>query len=238
MIQGIYTAASGMVAHQSRIDMLANNLANVDTPGFKADLVTIDQSALPDDRLTDLSAPMSTVEVGRSGVNMAAGVLKTTGNPLDLAILGAGLFVVDTPQGERYTRAGNFVRDSAGFLATPDGYRVLGTNGPLQVPDDGLHVDANGRVSGGGSIRIVQAESAAGLVKVGGNLFAPAEGAAPPADLAEPAVAQGHLEGSNVNVVMSMVEMLATMRTYEAYQKTVQALDQSVGQAANDLGRA
>ena len=165
-------------------------------------------------------------------------MLKTTGNPLDLAILGPGLFVVDTPQGERYTRAGNFVRDAEGFLATHDGFRVRGTNGPVRVPDDGLRVDANGRVAGGESLRIVGGERLAGLVKVGGTLFAPLDGASPPEDVPEAKLVQGQLEGSNVNVVLSMVEILATMRTYEAYQKTIQALDQSVGQAANDLGRA
>jgi flagellar basal-body rod protein FlgG len=238
MIQGLYTAASGMVAHQSRIDLLTNNLANVDTPGFKADLVTIDQSAIPEDRLSDSSAPMSTVEIGRPGINIAPGFVKTTGNPLDLAILGHGLFVVDTPLGERYTRAGNFVRDGEGFLATHDGYRVLGTEGPIRVPDDGLRLDQNGKMADGQSFRIVGGESLAGMVKTGGNLFTLGEGASQPAEVPDPTIAQGHLEGSNVNVIMGMVEILATMRTYEAYQKTIQALDQSVGQAANDLGRA
>jgi flagellar basal-body rod protein FlgG len=237
MIQGIYTAASGMVAHQTRIDTLANNLANVDTPGFKADLVTIDQSATPSNLLSEISAPMSTVEAGRPGLNLTPGVLKTTGNPLDLAIIGPGLFVVDTPQGERYTRAGNFVRDSEGFLATQDGFRVQGANGPVRVPDKGLRVDASGRLEDGDSLRFVESGALSGLMKTGGNLFAPAEGAQPPEELAEVTVAQGQLEGSNVNVVMSMVEILATMRTYEAYQRTIQALDQTVGQAANDLGR-
>jgi flagellar basal-body rod protein FlgG len=235
MIQSLYTAASGMVAHQSRMDVLANNLANVDTPGFKADLVTIDQSVIPQDGLSESIPAMSTVEVGRRGLNGTAGVLKNTGNRLDLAITGPGLFVVETPQGERYTRAGNFIRDAEGFLATSDGYRVLGTGGPVRVPDGGLVVDATGRLGGGQTLRIA---SGADLVKTGANLFAPTEGGQPPTDLAEGMVSQGQIEGSNVNVVMTMVEMLATMRTYEAYQKTIQALDQTVGQAANDLGRA
>ena len=235
MIQSLYTAASGMVAHQSRMDVLANNLANVDTPGFKADLVTIDQSVIPQDGLSESIPVMSTVEVGRLGLNAAPGALKPTGNSLDLAIVGPGLFVVETPQGERYTRAGNFTRDAEGFLATPDGYRVLGTGGPVQVPDAGLVVDAGGRLGGGQALRIA---NGADLVKTGSNLFAPSEGGQPPADLPEGTVIQGQVESSNVNVVMTMVEMLATMRTYEAYQKTIQALDQTVGQAANDLGRA
>ncbi len=238
MIQGLYTAASGMAAHQARIDVLANNLANVDTPGFKADLITIDQSVIPDNLTSDIVAPASTVEPGRPGMNLAPGALKTTGNPLDLAIIGPGLFVVETPQGERYTRAGNFVRDGRGYLATQDGFRVLGTDGPVSVPDTGFRVDAGGRVAEGSTLRIVGGESFAGLVKVGAGLFATAEGAAAPTEVAGATVVQGQLEGSNVNVVMSMVEMLATMRTYEAYQKTIQALDQTVGQAATDLGRA
>jgi flagellar basal-body rod protein FlgG len=237
MIQGVYTSASGMVAHQTRMDILANNLANVDTPGFKADLVTIDQSALPANLMSTPFAPMSTVEVGRPGLNLAPGVLKTTGNPLDLAIVGPGLFVVETPQGERYTRAGNFVRNAEGFLATPEGFRVLGADGPVQVPENGLRVDSNGRLSEGGSLRFVGGDNLDGLMKAGGTLFAVVDGAPPPADLPEATVVQGQLEGSNVSVVMSMVEMLVTMRTYEAYQKTIQALDQTVGQAANELGR-
>lgn len=238
MIQGLYTSASGMAAHQLRIDILANNLANVDTPGFKADLITIDQSVIPENLASEMLSPMSTVEPGRPGVNLAPGALKTTGNALDLAIIGPGLFVVDTPQGERYTRAGNFVRDAQGFLATQDGFRVMGTDGPVSVPETGFRVDANGRVGDGGALRIVGSENFQGLVKIGASLYATAEGAPAPADLSDATVAQGQLEGSNVNVVMSMVEMLATMRTYEAYQKTIQALDQTVGQAANDLGRA
>jgi flagellar basal-body rod protein FlgG len=75
------------------------------------------------------------------------------------------------------------------------------------------------------------------LAKAGGTLFAVVDGASPPAELSDATVVQGQLEGSNVSVVMSMVEMLATMRTYEAYQKTIQALDQTIGQAANELGR-
>lgn len=237
MIQGVYTSASGMVAHQTRMDILANNLANVDTPGFKADLVTIDQSAIPANLMSTPAAPMSTVEAGRPGLNMAPGVLKTTGNPLDFAIVGPGLFVVETPQGERYTRAGNFVRNADGFLATPEGFRVLGNDGPVQVPDGGLSVDSNGRLPDGGSLRFVGGGSLDGLAKVGGTLFAAVDGAPPPAELPDATVVQGQLEGSNVSVVMSMVEMLVTMRTYEAYQKTIQALDQTVGQAANELGR-
>ena len=238
MIQGLYTAVSGMAAHQTRIDILANNLANVDTPGFKAEMITIDQSVMPESLWRDILAPLSTVEAGRAGVNLAPGALKSTGSPLDLAIVGPGLFVVQTPQGERYTRAGNFVRDSEGFLATQDGFRVLGTGGPVPVPEAGFRVDEAGGLPDGGTLRFVGSGTFQSLVKVGGTLFASAENTPAPAAATDVRIVQGQLEGSNVNVVMNMVEMLATTRTYEAYQRTIQALDQTVGQAANDLGRA
>jgi flagellar basal-body rod protein FlgF len=237
MIQGLYTAASGMVAHQVRLDMLANNLANVDTTGFKADLLALDVSVTPQDSMSDSSLPMSSVLADRPGVDPRPGPLKATGNPLDLAIVGPGLFVVETPQGERYTRAGDFAQDAEGYLTTHGGLRVLGSGGPIAVPGTGLQIDETGRLATGETLRVVAGPERARLVKVGDNLFASEEGAARPEDLAGAKIVQGQVEGSNVNVVMTMVEMLATMRSYEAYQKTIQALDQTVGQAANDLGR-
>jgi flagellar basal-body rod protein FlgF len=237
MIHGLYSAASGMVAHQTRLDMLANNLANVDTAGFKADLVSFDVSVTPPDSMSDSALPMSSVLVDRPGVDPRPGPLKTTGNPLDLAIVGPGLFVVETPQGERYTRAGNFVQNTEGFLTTNTGFRVLGSGGPIAVPVTGLQMDETGRLATGESLRFVAGPEQARLVKVGDNLFAPVSETARPADLPAATVVQGQIEGANVNVVMTMVDMLATMRSYEAYQKTIQALDQTVGEAANDLGQ-
>ncbi|MFB3819149.1 MAG: flagellar hook-basal body protein [Candidatus Methylomirabilales bacterium] len=237
MIAGLYTAASGMVAHQAKLDTLANNLANVETPGFKADLLTIDASAAPPSGASPIGSG-ATIQPGRLVLDPAAGVLKPTGNALDLALDGPGLFVVETPQGERYTRAGNFTRDPEGFLATAQGFRVLGSAGPVRIPEAGLRVGEAGALPDGSRLRVVAGPDGAGLAKIGGNLFAPAPGARPPEDLPAPRVVQGHLEGSNVSPVRAMVEMLATVRSYEAYQKTIQQLDQTAGQAANELGRA
>lgn len=247
MISGLYTAASGMAAYQTKLDVLANNLANVDTPGFKADVFTVIPSG-PSPLDTDGAAsPTGSVEPGQTTLDLSPGVLKHTGNPLDLAIAGPGLFAVETGQGVAYTRAGNFSRSAEGFLVTPEGFRVLGTNGPIRVPEQGFSVDARGQVSGitgteaartEGQLRIVVGPALGSLTKMGANLYVPAEGAGAPRDLAQPTIVQGALEASNVNVVRSMVEMLATMRSFEAYQKTIQAIDQTAGQAAGDLGRA
>ena len=237
MIQGLYTAATGMVAHQTRLDVQANNLANVGTTGFKADLVAIDRAEIAGDAEGDRQLAMSTVHAGRSGIDMTPGSIRLTGNPLDLAIQGPGLLVVQTPQGDRYTRGGSFVRDAQGYLATDAGFRVLGSNGPIAVPEAGLQVNESGRLPDGQTLRFVSDADPAQLVKTGGNLFAPADEANPPVAAGSAVVAQGQLEASNVNLVLTMVEMLSTLRSYEAYQRTIQALDQTVGQAATDLGR-
>ncbi|HSB68421.1 MAG TPA: flagellar hook-basal body protein [Candidatus Methylomirabilis sp.] len=238
MISGLYSAASGMAAHQAKLDVLANNLANADTPGFKADLITIDPSVDLANDLSTLPSPTSIVAAGRPGLDLSPGVLRQTGNPLDLAIVGPGLFAVETPLGERYIRAGAFTRDAGGYLTTAEGFRVLGSSGAIRVPDGGMVLDARGRTADGASIRVVTGPGGPGLVKVGANLYAPVDGASLPPDLPDSTVVQGHLETSNVNVVRSMVDMLATMRTYEAHQRMIQAIDQTAGQAANELGRA
>jgi flagellar basal-body rod protein FlgG len=237
MIQALYNSAAAMAANQTRMDILANNLANVATPGFKADLISIDPSADSSQNLSENSVFGASVQAGRPGIDLTPGLLRSTENPLDLAIVGTGLFVVETPQGERYTRAGNFTRDAEGYLATPEGFRVLGARGPIRVPTGGLKVGPNGALDAGDSLRIVEGPGGAGLKRVGGNLYTAAERLPKPQELPSPTVVQGQLEASNVNVVMSMVEILSTMRSYEAYQRSIQALDQSTGQAANELGR-
>jgi len=146
-----------------------------------------------------------------------------------------------------YTRAGNFSRNADGYLVTPEGFRVLGTGGPIRVSEQGFTVDSRGQVSTvagtgaagtEGQLRIVAGPAPENLVKFGANLYVPADGAADPPDLPEAGIVQGAIEASNVNVVRSMVDILVTMRSFEAYQRTVQAIDQTAGQATADLGRA
>jgi flagellar basal-body rod protein FlgG len=226
-----------MVAHQVKLDILANNLANAETPGFKANCLSIDPAEAGSGESGGRANPTERVQAGRIAMDSSEGAIRPSGNPLDFAIIGSGMFVVQTPQGERYTRAGNFTRDGEGYLATAQGYRVLGSDGPIRVPADGLRLEANGRLAGGGSFRIVLGPEGQGMGKIGGNLFAPAEGAGAPPAVSSPSILQGQVESSNVNVVMTMVEMLATLRSYEAYQRTIQAADQIAGAAVNELGR-
>ncbi|HTX53412.1 MAG TPA: flagellar hook-basal body protein [Candidatus Baltobacteraceae bacterium] len=239
MIQALYTAASGMASNQTRLDVLANNLANVGTTGFKQDLVAIDTTQLANavQGEGEYALTMSTVHAGRSGIDMTPGSIRSTGNLMDLAIEGPGLIVVSTPDGERYTRGGSFVRDANGYLTTDAGFQVMGQSGPIRVPETGLVIDGTGRLADGQALRFVSDAEPSRLVKAGGNLYAPADETTPPDAVNDVAIAQGQIENSNVNVVRTMVEMLCTLRSYEAYQRTIQALDQTNGQASTDLGR-
>ena len=236
MVPGLYSSLDGMTAAQIRLDVLANNLANADTPGFKAELLSVESSAAAEPGVLQPGNAVGRVRVGQRGLDASPGILQVSGNPLDLALAGPGLFVLESPQGERYTRAGTFTRDAEGYLATAQGLRVLGSRGPIAVPATGFRVDANGQIAGGDSIRIVAGPDVPGLLRAGNNLYAPAPGAAPPAELPRATVLQGQLERSNTNVVLAMVDMLATVRNYEAHQRVMQSIDQASGQA-NEIGR-
>lgn len=163
MIRGLYTGASGMVAQMHRMDVLANNLANVDLTGYKRD--TAVHKAFPElliRRMNDdhvYKFPFGSVDVapmvGRLGTGVETnevytvfeqGAMQETGNDFDLALEGEGFFAVMTPQGERYTRNGSFVLGKEGLLLTKQGYPVLGENGPIRLKKNNFVVDKQGRI--------------------------------------------------------------------------------------------
>ncbi|MEW5866194.1 MAG: flagellar basal-body rod protein FlgF [Bacillota bacterium] len=252
MVRGIYVAASGMVAGMLQQDVIAQNLANVDTPGYKKDVALMGSFAHEMAmRVEDRGARClgSAVPIGLLGSGAFArgvgfdpreGPMIETGGTFDLAIQGDGYFVVATPDGEAYTRNGAFTLNAKGELTTADGMLVLGEGGAITVPS-GTRVDVwgNGAVVVDGKpcgrLRIVCFEEPSGLRKVGGGLFAADAGTAKPA--ASAAVRQGFLEMSNVNAVTEMVRMIAGMRAYEACQKVIWFLDQTLDKAVNDVGR-
>lgn len=255
MLRGLYTSASGLLAGQAHLDVVANNLANADTAGYKRDQIVFesfpamflsrvrDPDAVPGTITGTLPGAAPGVEaVGPLGTGTlaagvyadhAAGPILTTGNPLDLALVGTGLFTVRTDRGDRYTRQGNFVLDAQGRLATPEGHLVLGERGPITVGSKEVTVDAGGRVFLDGAyadrLAIVEVNDPGALKKEGASLYADPGGAARPATAT--GVEQGALEKSNVNPVLEMVNMIAVMRAYEANQKVVQAQDQTLARA-------
>ena len=224
MERGLYIAASGMVAEQMRQDQIANDLANSSTPGYKADRVT--QRAFADLLLSNTATGQAIgglttgVAADRMVTDVAPQPLRDTGEPLDLAIAGDGWFAVETAQGTRYTRNGQFTAAGDGTLTDQLGNRVLGRNGQP------IRVDASGRVDASA----VGVFAVADPAKQGENLFS---GTA--AGQAAGSVRAGALEGSGVDPARTMVDMIASFRAFEAGQKVIQAIDESLHKTATQV---
>ena len=225
MDPGLYIAASGMLAEQVRQDQLANDLANASTPGYKPDVAT--QSSFGDLLLSNTSTgqvvgPLGMgVTIDRVVTDMTPAPLRSTGQPLDFAISGVGFFAVQTAQGVRYTRDGQFSASAQGQLVDANGNLVLGQGG-APIP-----IGPKGTVAAGA----LGVFNVPGALKQGDNLFT---GAA--AGLATGTVEQGYLEGSGVDPARTMVEMIASLRAFESGQKAIQTIDEVMQHGATQVG--
>ncbi|MCX7993127.1 MAG: flagellar basal-body rod protein FlgF [Fimbriimonadales bacterium] len=240
MIRGLYVAAEGMAARQKAQDAIANNLANLNTTGFKADRPVFE--TVYERQLYRVqggqSQPVGELSAGailrELYTDFRPGALMTTGNPLDLAVDGLGYFAIQTPQGVRYTRNGAFQLNAQGVLTTREGYPVLGTNNqPIQVPRNAtIQIGENGVVVANGAV-VGQIQVAQGdLLKDPEGYFV---GTAQP--LANPRIVAGVLEASNVNMVREMVSMIELIRAYETHQKAIHTHDETLGRAINELSK-
>lgn len=242
MERGLFIAASGMLAAQIRQDVIANNLANATNPGFKGEVLS--QIAFGDLLLsnTQTGATIGPLNTGtlitEIRPNLTNNGFRWTQNTLDLAIGGNGFFAIQTDQGVRYTRNGAFTTDADGFLITAQGDRVLGKDGqPLDLSGQGrVSISRQGEIHVGdrivGTVAVValQPES---LRKQGENYLTGTVDTG--AKVGQ--VAQGALEASNVNTVHEMVSLIENMREFEADQKTIRAIDDTLGGAVNQVGR-
>jgi flagellar basal-body rod protein FlgF len=250
MIKGLYSAASAMLANLYRQGLLAHNVSNVDTPGFKQVLTALDdfkQSEVIFPTDTNLSdSPLQWIGNLGLGVETAPditdfeqGGLRHTGQSLDFAIEGAGFFRIQTPDGERYTRDGRFVRDIENNLVTIEGYQVLDDGGqPINLPDGDIVVSPDGTIMVNGQtiakLGLASFENPVQeLTRDLPNLFA-AEGG-PTSDVYG-SVSQGYLEMSNANTAQLMTQMVSVTRAYEAAQKMVQTQDELLGKTISTLG--
>ena len=234
MSTGIYIATAGAVAQSNALDATANNIANASTTGFHADRVTF-REALTAARSPDVAS----VGAGTARVDSQAGALLPTENPLDLALDGDGYFGVTTPNGPRYTRAGNFELDANRNLVTGDGFAVRGQGGkPINVPPDAkvIGVAPDGTVSADGN-EIGKLElsrfAPAQVQRQGGSLFT-ATGRPIAGD--PPKVRSGMLEQSNVNIVRGVVDLVKVSRTYDSLMRVIQGYHDIDSRAARDLG--
>lgn len=218
---------SSLMALRRQLEVVANNVANTGTTGFRAQQLSFHEYLSPvknQEVGVRSERALSSVAAAFAFTSPTAGALQTTQNPLDLALSGSGYFAVQTPEGERFTRDGSFSLDQTGRLVTADGFPVLTENGVVSVPSNGgeIAIDGEGLVStkqgGLGRLRLVQFAESTILQAVGRNLFkANAPSTASPA--ASTKVLQGTLERSNVQPVLEMARLVEITRSYEVASK-------------------
>jgi flagellar basal-body rod protein FlgF len=240
MIKGIYNSLAGMLPGTLRQEVIANNLANANTVGFKKDKVFL-QTMLDASLVMQKDANQNPLLLDAENVatDFGQGALRSTGNPLDVALSGRGYFALETPNGVRYTRAGAFTLNADGYLVDSNGYTVQGDAGPITIPSGDVTISENGAIIVGGQevaqLKIVDFEEPDALVKQGENLFKARAGATECPTL-QITMRQGFLEDSNVNVVQEMVEMIKLQNTYQTSARVLMAQDESLNKAVNDVG--
>jgi len=246
MSGGMYLAAAGAMVQQMRLDLLANNVANINTLGFKGDQavfsVNQDSSAQDPAAATDGAEPLSPYAPPFSSIiDFSQGALQQTGNPLDVAINGDGFFCIQTPDGVQYTRQGNFTLNPDGVLVSQDGYPVLGQGGEITLNKGTVAIDPQGRVSVDGDdvdqLQITDFSNRDLLEKAGSGRFMVTDPTAAGQPAVNTSLRQGYLETSNVNPVRSMTEMIETARAFQAYQKVIQSEDDATAKSIEDVGK-
>jgi len=256
LIKGWYTAASGMMTQMSRQDVIANNIANAATSGYKKQMSL--SRAFPDmlisrlESTTDLGNPSHNIHtIGRLGTgvgleeistDLSVGNLAKTDVPTDFSLAQTGsYFVVETEQGERYTRNGAFKINSEGGLTDSQGNPVLDENNRHIMISGEFSVDRTGVISfadgtAAVTLKVLQFDDPQKLQRIGDNLYSNEEGSTMSASPASRDILQGYLESSNVNAIMEMVDLLSVVRAYESLQKVVQAEDETAGVAIDQVG--
>ena len=232
---------SYQVAAYRSMDVIANNLANLSTPGYKREGVQFEEVLQQMKPAEGQRGTQTLSFVKDAGVtrDLSGGRLESTGAPFDLALNGSGYFVVQTAQGERYTRNGHFTLNADGIVVTESGDPVLGDGGPINITtDDGdISFGADGTISGKqgqlGKLRLVDFANPRGLVKQGDSLYSTSQ-TANPSDTAT--VSQGMLESSNVQPVVEISRMIEIMRAYEATSQLEQNTSDMKRQAIQKLG--
>jgi flagellar basal-body rod protein FlgF len=220
-----YKALSGAIAQTRRLEVISQNLANLNTTGYKTERLAFNEIFAETARRRGRMGGL--VAVGEQLTDFSPGGLQHTGNPFDLAIEGEGFFALQTPRGIRYSRQGIFTLSSEGTVVTPLGDPLLGETGPLQVSGTKVTVTAEGEVLAdgveAGKIRVVRFANPRLLTKEGHSLFRAPEGAEEPASTAR--LLQGNLEQANVNPIEAMVTMITVQRQFDAYQRAIQTMD-------------
>jgi len=237
MLNGLYSAASGMLAQQTRMDMLANDLANLNTTGFKQGRIGFRDLLYNSEQGMPVGAGSAVVDAGR---NDSEGALQQTGDPLSLAINGPGFFQVRRGDGSiALTRSGDFTTDARGDVVTQSGEHLVP---PLHLPKGTdltkVSIATDGTVTAGqtkiGRITVVGVTNTGGLQALGDNLFALTANSGSLKPVAGSGLAQGYVETSNVDLSQTMVALIDAQRSYEMDSRAIQNQDQMM-QVANQI---
>lgn len=256
MNRGLYTAAIGMMTQMSRMDVITNNIANVDTTGFKEDDTVVQSFSEkfmkilndPSQSLIKYDNRIGKVTFGNFisniSTNFEAGSVKQTGNHLDIAINGEGFFTVNAKDEkgkeiEKYTRDGSFVTNADGELVTKDGYFVLGEKGNIKVPKGVVSVNEKGEIYVNDELidklKVVNFKNKETLRKTGENLYKTTKEST--FNDFKGSLLQGYVEESNVNSVNQMVKMIQVSRAYEMNEKVIKTQDELLGKAVNEIAK-
>jgi flagellar basal-body rod protein FlgG len=230
-----------MLPRLKKQETIANNLANASTPGYKKDQIFTRELTRAQARLTTRKTDWETPMIDQIYTQHSQGALDRTGNPLDLALEGEGFLTVESSDGTALlTRAGNFEIDNEGYIATPDGGRLLGDGGPINVGGGKVVVSESGQVQVDGdavaNIRVVEVDDRNALRKIGQSEFMIPDGVNPTAAI-NFTIRQGYLETSNVDIIKEMVEMIISYRNYEADAQALKSQDESLENLINNVGR-
>ncbi|MBU1003273.1 MAG: flagellar basal-body rod protein FlgF [Proteobacteria bacterium] len=257
MQQSMYSAMFGAMTQEHRMNIIANNLANVNTTGYKRDRQafkdvfesyahdTIREPMMNLRSKSMFPAPdyYAKPRIAVSKIEFTQGSLKQTGGDLDVAISGEGFFKVRTRDGQDYfTRNGAFSSTAEGQLVDGSGNAVLGEGGPIELPPNSrISIDGLGNISADGNVidtlQFVGMDNLDGLQKFGKNYYEPvAEGSVIERPVVDGSIAQGFLEAPNVEVVTEMVNMIETQRAFEAYQKVISTTGETDLKAISKVG--
>jgi flagellar basal-body rod protein FlgF len=246
MDNSLLVSLSHQLAAYRSMDVIANNLANASTPAFKRESVKFEEMITQVSPSEGQIGPQNVSFVKDTGVlrDLTQGSLETTNAPFDVGISGKGYMVIQTPQGNRYTRNGHFSLDPNGQLVTSDGQPVLGDGGAITItPDDqNVHVGVDGTISSTvnglssqiAKLQVVDFADDRALIKQGGNLYSTTQA---PTTATNATVGQGMLESSNVQPVLEISHMLEVMRAYQATASLSQSQEDLIRQSIDRLGQ-
>lgn len=263
MLNGLFSAASGMFNQQTKLDVIAGNVANAAVPGYKGEraifrafphLLRVQEQRF-DDEPRALGKLGGGAKLDDITTNFAGGQIVATNQSEDLAIFGEGFFHLESPDGEFLSRNGSFYRDNQGFLRNSDGNYVVGENGRIQIVESDFHVNDQGeifvertettpegraitRTARVDQLKLSRIENLDRLERLGNSLYFRPTAQELPVDPMRTRIGQGYLEMANVNAIEESIKMVDTFRIYEASQRLVQATDDTLDMLINRVGRA